>query len=197
MKHRQHSRIARPTSALGLAILSSLAVPVMAGRVAEATAPVFANPPTRVYTTIETNLPFTGSDPITGQQHDVVVSADGDDSTCDVKSPGDDDWEGNCMGAQIEILEPDRGTLTINDANLDYSSSGQSGDSTFNVQGKLVDLQNKRSPRSSTSRLATTSRPRASLRSRCASRSSTLSRHRTARPSRSTSGSRATTPGPT
>ena len=85
-------------------------------RVVRAAAPQFVDPPTRVYTAPGVDLVFTGDDPITTQTRDIVITADGDDSTCVVENPGDEGHSGNCVYAQIQILEANRGALTIDDS---------------------------------------------------------------------------------
>ena len=120
---------------------TAIAAPIVGPDVVHAAPPQFSNPPTRVYTAPGVDLPFTGSDPITGDTKDIIVSAEGDDSTCVVENPGGEGHSGTCVYAQIQILEANRGAMTIDDSSIAYTSGGVSGDNTFNIGGTLADVQ--------------------------------------------------------
>ena len=94
-----------------------------------------------MYTAPGVDLPFTGDDAITLQTKDIVISTDGDDSTCVVENPGDEGHSGTCVYAQIQILEPNRGAMEIDDSAIAYTGAGRSGDNTFNIGGTLADVQ--------------------------------------------------------
>jgi len=120
--------------AAGLTVGGLLAVPATAGAASVTAAPMEA------WTNVDTPLPFTGTDPVTGASRSLAVDVGGDDSTCVVNTPATNDYTGDCASVHFSV-PPGMGAIAIDDSAVAYAGSGTSGGNVFTITGKTADLQ--------------------------------------------------------